>query len=519
MVARTVVYGIGTPSNDTVSTAKIVDGAVTPAKLSLTYATETFVGTAVSNLVDSSPAALDTLNELAAALGDDPNFATTVTNSIALKAPLASPSFTGDVGIGVSPSSEFHVKGDANTIARVEPNNNSGKATLLVSSTASGDGGIQYDANNNQTHLFSYSDMTFNVGTGNLSGGYPANERMRISSAGRVGINTTDIPPNSWLTVEGGTYDLNQYTMHLRSYTPSLVFQDVSTAATDFEIQADNGGLMFRYGDASTNVQLASEAMRISGGNLLVGKSVNDLTTDGIVLRGSGELFVTRANDVAAFNRRSSDGNIVTFRRDGSSVGSIGVGGSRPYFANSINFSIKCDDANSGSLVPANQSGVPTNNVADIGLASNRWNDLYLGGGVYLGGTGAANKLDDYETGTWTPNIKAVGGTTSAAFSSVSSTYTKVGRLVTVNTYIYNINYSGITDGTYIVISNLPFAAGDNYGGSCLAYANGNVESVYLNRFTDYAYLCNDTNGNEFLQNNTNPTTTKFMATIIYQTA
>ena len=61
------------------------------------YATQTYVGTEVSNLVDSSPAALDTLNELAAALGDDPNFATTVTNSIALKAPLASPSFTGNV--------------------------------------------------------------------------------------------------------------------------------------------------------------------------------------------------------------------------------------------------------------------------------------------------------------------------------------------------------------------------------------------------------------------------------------
>ena len=48
-------------------------------------ATKTYVETAVANLVDSSPDALNTLNELAAALGDDPNFATTVTNQIAAK--------------------------------------------------------------------------------------------------------------------------------------------------------------------------------------------------------------------------------------------------------------------------------------------------------------------------------------------------------------------------------------------------------------------------------------------------
>lgn len=53
------------------------------------YATESFVNSAVANLVDSSPAALDTLNELAAALGDDPNFSTTITNSIAGKANLS----------------------------------------------------------------------------------------------------------------------------------------------------------------------------------------------------------------------------------------------------------------------------------------------------------------------------------------------------------------------------------------------------------------------------------------------
>lgn len=44
-----------------------------------------YVDTAVANLVDSAPATLDTLNELAAALGDDANFATTVTNSLATK--------------------------------------------------------------------------------------------------------------------------------------------------------------------------------------------------------------------------------------------------------------------------------------------------------------------------------------------------------------------------------------------------------------------------------------------------
>ena len=59
------------------------------------YATKSYVDTAVSNLVDSSPAALNTLNELAAALGDDANFSTTVTNTLATKAPLASPTFTG----------------------------------------------------------------------------------------------------------------------------------------------------------------------------------------------------------------------------------------------------------------------------------------------------------------------------------------------------------------------------------------------------------------------------------------
>ena len=49
--------------------------------------------------MDSAPGTLDTLNELAAALGDDPNFSTTITNSIASKANLSGADFTGNVSV------------------------------------------------------------------------------------------------------------------------------------------------------------------------------------------------------------------------------------------------------------------------------------------------------------------------------------------------------------------------------------------------------------------------------------
>jgi hypothetical protein len=62
-------------------------------------ATTAFVGTAVADLVASAPSALNTLNELATALGNDASFSTTVTNAIAAKSNTASPTFTGTVTI------------------------------------------------------------------------------------------------------------------------------------------------------------------------------------------------------------------------------------------------------------------------------------------------------------------------------------------------------------------------------------------------------------------------------------
>ena len=75
-------------------------------------ATTAYTDTAISNLVDSSPSALNTLNELAAALGDDANFSTTVTNSIATKLPLAGGTLTGNVRYNDNILAEFGSSGD-----------------------------------------------------------------------------------------------------------------------------------------------------------------------------------------------------------------------------------------------------------------------------------------------------------------------------------------------------------------------------------------------------------------------
>ena len=71
-----------------------------------------YADTAVANLVASAPSTLDTLNELAAALGDDPNFATTVTNNIATKVSKAGDTMTGDLSFGDNDKAVFGAGSD-----------------------------------------------------------------------------------------------------------------------------------------------------------------------------------------------------------------------------------------------------------------------------------------------------------------------------------------------------------------------------------------------------------------------
>jgi len=89
-------------------------------------ATTAFVKTAVDNLISNAPAALDTLDELAAALADDQNYASTITTALGTKAPLANPTFTGTVS------------GITATMVGLGNVTNESKATMFASPTFTG---------------------------------------------------------------------------------------------------------------------------------------------------------------------------------------------------------------------------------------------------------------------------------------------------------------------------------------------------------------------------------------------
>lgn len=96
---------------------------------------------------------------------------------------------------------------------------------------------------------------------------------------------------------------------------------------------------------------------------------------------------------------------------------------------------------------------------------------LANGGLTFNGDTAAANALDDYEEGTWTPSITAGTITTSG------STYVKVGKMVTVNVYVQA--FSNRTSGNHITIGNLPFTSASSVNGS------GSVMGRYINNGGD----------------------------------
>ena len=147
-------------------------------------ATTAFVRTEVSNLVGSAGATLDTLGEIATALGNDVALSTTLTTSIGLKAPLASPTFTGTVTIptgGVITSPDLTVSTTTSTTsARIAYDSTSLK--LLV-----GDG----------TTAREYASSTVITNTQTASYTAVIADKDKLVEMNNASANNLTVPPNS----------------------------------------------------------------------------------------------------------------------------------------------------------------------------------------------------------------------------------------------------------------------------------------------------------------------------------
>ena len=271
-----------------------------------------------------------------------------------------------------------------------------------------------------------------------------ATERMRIDSSGNLILKATSDTGNR-LQINGA------------DETSELLEVGITSGHAQFTATHASGGsntagFIFRTRNGTAGT---TEKMRIdSSGNLLVGKTSSSFSTVGARLSSTDNQFVTDGQLSAAFNRKTSDGDIIGFFKDGTTVGSIGTLFGDLYAATG-NTGIRFVDANrSVSPYDSNASAL-VDAAVDLGYASARYKDLYLSGGVYLGGTGSANKLDDYEEGTFTPSLSS--GYSSASYYDQVGRYTKIGNTVRA---FFRINLSSATAlGTNVQISGFPFTS------------------------------------------------------------
>ena len=151
--------------------------------------------------------------------------------------------------------------------------------------------------------------------------------------------------------------------------------------ATNFTMKTD-GNSVGTFGTEAGSTQLAfmvanTEAARFDQNrNLLVGKTALGTANDGLQVKPAGELVVTRdGNHSFILNRKSSDGNIALFQKDGTTVGSIKAGnGDLLIGTGEVN--LRFFDT-TPAVIPRTASDGTSNTVVDLGNVSNSFKDLY----------------------------------------------------------------------------------------------------------------------------------------------
>ena len=376
---------------------------------------------------------------------------------------------SGNVGIGTSsPSQKLSVNGSIS-------------ASNYFLDVPAGTYGILSDTSIEMFGSASSQIMVFKV-NGNT-------ERMRIDSSGNVGIGTSSPSSPLHIKTTGGVNA--QLNLEASSFTPVIrMYSGGASIVPSINYGTGSGNPSFRFQQITTGAGIdgaTTERMRIdSSGRLLVGTTVitpASTNVNGFVVSDS-QIGASRSGTVAEINRISTDGTIVNFRKDGTSVGSIGTV-SGDLFAGTNDTGMRFLDG-SNAYIPYNPSTNSTrDNAIDLGIAAGRFKDLYLGGNIYLGGTGSANALDDYEEGTFTPLVEGTTTSGSATYTTQVAKYTKVGNIVHFSIFIV---WTGGTGSGNLIITGLPFTSvGSSYHSavtigwiSTLDYTNGKIPTAYV---------------------------------------